>query len=163
LSYAWLSEVVEQWPIVGRGDLYYGGTGYENSQGLGVQLQPETQGGTAVSLAWKQPPELKLPGGSLLAVPVTRLYDRGQTLLPSTILEHHIPDPFVVLGPAEAERLGIQYGAVVQVSVNGTDVLVDAHIEEGVPDGVVLVPRSMGTPVNKPAPVQVKLAEREVA
>ncbi|MBN2388017.1 MAG: NADH-quinone oxidoreductase subunit NuoG [Anaerolineales bacterium] len=38
LSYGRLAEVVEQWPIVGRGDMYYGGTTYENSQGLGVHL-----------------------------------------------------------------------------------------------------------------------------
>lgn len=38
LSYRKLAEVTEQWPIVGRGDLYYGGTTYENRQGLGVHL-----------------------------------------------------------------------------------------------------------------------------
>ena len=30
--------MTDQWPIVGRGDLYYGGTTYENKQGLGVHL-----------------------------------------------------------------------------------------------------------------------------
>ena len=30
--------MTEQWPIVGRGDMYYGGTTYENKQGLGVHL-----------------------------------------------------------------------------------------------------------------------------
>ncbi|MEZ0397163.1 MAG: NADH-quinone oxidoreductase subunit NuoG [Anaerolineales bacterium] len=39
ISYGKLAEVTEQWPIVGRGDLYYGGTTYENRQGLGVHLQ----------------------------------------------------------------------------------------------------------------------------
>ena len=38
ISYASLSEVTEQWPIIGRGDLYYGGTSYENKLGLGVTL-----------------------------------------------------------------------------------------------------------------------------
>lgn len=38
ISYGKLAEVTEQWPIVGRGDLYYGGTTYENRQGLGVHL-----------------------------------------------------------------------------------------------------------------------------
>jgi hypothetical protein len=38
LSYAQLAEVEEQWPIVSRSDLYYGGTSYENKQGLGVHL-----------------------------------------------------------------------------------------------------------------------------
>ena len=38
LSYLKLAEVAAQWPMVGRGDLYYGGTTYENTQGLGVHL-----------------------------------------------------------------------------------------------------------------------------
>ncbi len=38
ISYGKLAEVTEQWPIIGRSDLYYGGTSYQNSQGLGVHL-----------------------------------------------------------------------------------------------------------------------------
>ena len=33
LSYQRLAEVTEQWPIVGRKDMYYGGTGYANCKG----------------------------------------------------------------------------------------------------------------------------------
>ena len=33
-----LAEVRPQFPIVGRGDLYYGGTTYENTQGMGSSL-----------------------------------------------------------------------------------------------------------------------------
>ena len=40
LSYQKLAEVVEQVPDVGGRDLYYGGTSYTNSQGLGVQWPP---------------------------------------------------------------------------------------------------------------------------
>jgi NADH-quinone oxidoreductase subunit G len=45
LSYGKLAEVSEQWPIIGRADLYYGGTSYQNSQGLGVHLGRKTDGG----------------------------------------------------------------------------------------------------------------------
>lgn len=38
ISYPRLAEVTEQWPLVRRGDLYYSGTAYENTQGLGVHL-----------------------------------------------------------------------------------------------------------------------------
>ena len=38
ISYGKLAEVIGQWPIIGRSDLYYGGTSYQNSQGLGVHL-----------------------------------------------------------------------------------------------------------------------------
>ncbi len=43
LSYIDLAKVVDQWPVVGRSDLYFGGTGYDNHQGLGVQLKPSAQ------------------------------------------------------------------------------------------------------------------------
>jgi len=38
LSFGKLAEIHDQWPIVGRADLYYGGAVYQNSQGLGVHL-----------------------------------------------------------------------------------------------------------------------------
>jgi len=50
LDYAKLAEVKSQWPIVGRGDLYYVGTTYENKDGLGVQLSNSAQRGEKFSL-----------------------------------------------------------------------------------------------------------------
>ncbi len=50
LDYARLSDVHEQWPMVGRGDMYYGGTTYENTQGLGVQLFTGAQRGEKITL-----------------------------------------------------------------------------------------------------------------
>jgi NADH-quinone oxidoreductase subunit G len=43
ISYTKLSEVSDQWPIIGRSDLHYGGTSYHNSQGLGVHLAQKTE------------------------------------------------------------------------------------------------------------------------
>ena len=104
LSYTRLAETHEQWPIVGRGDLYYGGTTYENSQGLGVQLTPVAQNGTSIPLGWVQPVELEQAAGSLLAVPVTRLYDRGSTVLPSAMLGLRIGEPTIALHPVDCDR-----------------------------------------------------------
>ena len=50
LSYDRLAEVVPQWPIVGRGDMYYGGTTYQNRNGLGVQLSNAAQRGEKFNL-----------------------------------------------------------------------------------------------------------------
>ena len=47
----WL-QVAEQWPIVGRSDLYYGGTTYENSAGSGSSAAPSHPQGKPVSLGW---------------------------------------------------------------------------------------------------------------
>ena len=50
LDYQKLAEVSQQWPIIGRDDLYYGGTGYANLQGLGVQLETAAGRSEPVSL-----------------------------------------------------------------------------------------------------------------
>ena len=82
--YAQLAEVREQWPIVGRGDLYYGGTTYENTQGLGVQLFNAAQRGKKVSLPRvRKVATLRPKEKQLLAVPVTKLYDRGAQSSPA--------------------------------------------------------------------------------
>jgi NADH-quinone oxidoreductase subunit G len=159
LDYIKLAEVIEQWPIVGRGDVYYGGTSYENSQGLGVQLAPAAQRGAAVPLAWPQLPQEQAAPGSLLAVPVNRLLDRGQTIWPSTLLHPRIPQPYVALNPADAAVLRIPSGTMLQVTLNGTARLAAAHLDENAPQGVLLVPRSMGLPIFGPAPVEIHRAE----
>jgi NADH-quinone oxidoreductase subunit G len=163
LSYSKLAEVSEQWPIVGRGDLYYGGTTYENSQGLGVQLTPAAQRGAALPLGWPDLPEVQIPKLGLLAVPVTRLYDRGQTVLPSKLLHQRIPQPYLAIHPDDASRLRIPDGATVELSYQNTTSLVAIRFDERVPVGVILVPRSMGVPINSPQPAELRLGERVAA
>ena len=163
LSYSRLAQVLEQWPIVGRGDLYYGGTTYENSQGVGVQLSLVAAGG----LAWPKLVEVGIPKIGLLAVPVTRLYDRGSTLLPSTMLHERIPEPFVVLNDQDGERLKIPDGAVIQLipaeGDSGLGVLATTRLSADVPERTVLVPRSFGLPISGPTVVSIRLAERVLA
>jgi NADH-quinone oxidoreductase subunit G len=149
VTYRKLAEVVEQWPIIGRADLYYGGTSYSNSQGLGVQLLPAAQRGEPVALGWIRPPARE-PNG-LLAAPITRLYDRARTVLSSRMLLGRIPAPYVVMNPADAGRLGIEAGSLVEVRFGGAEnqVVPDVtvRLDEQAPPGVLLVPRSMGMPV----------------
>ncbi len=166
LDYSKLSEVTEQWPIVGRGDMYYGGTTYENSQGLGVQLAPAVQRGGQVSLSWPQLFQEQRAEG-LLAAPVTRLFDRGQTVWPSGLLHKgeppRIPQPYIALNPEDAIALKVISGTMLQVTLNGTARLAAARVDENVPQGVALVPRSMGLPIFGLAPVEIRLAEVEPA
>jgi NADH-quinone oxidoreductase subunit G len=155
LDYRRLAEVVEQWPMIGREDLYYGGTSYNNSQGLGVQLKSAAERGETVSLTFVKPPTLEKENG-LLAVPVTRLYDRGNTILLSKALQPRLAQPHVVLHPEDADKLGAVPGAQVAVKLNGVTAMVTAIIDNSLPKGVVLVPRSLGMPINSPTPVMVK-------
>ncbi len=153
-SYLKLAEVVEQYPIVGRADMYYGGTTYENKQGLGVQL----------ALADLTPnPSPKGRGESLrpdedqwLAVPVTRLYDRGITVVTSELLRQHIGEISVILNPESAKSLDVQPGDLLQV--NGVEARV--MLDETVPASVVLVPRSMGLPIGMPVFAELKKTAR---
>jgi NADH-quinone oxidoreductase subunit G len=164
LTYQDMAIVGEQWPIVGRGDLYYGGTTYENSQGLGVQLALSGQPG----LTWPSLPEVVLPKIGLLAVPITRLYDRGTTLLPSEMLHARLPEPYVVLNPSDAERYKIQAGMALQIipaegSEAGLPLRATARLDGAIPERALLVPRSIGLPVFAPKVVTVRIAEKVLA
>ena len=156
LSYASLAEVSPQWPQVGRGDVYYGGTTYANTQGLGKRLTLVSE---AANVPGLKPAESKRPNDSeLLAVPISHLYDRGVTVLPSTILQAHIGDASVLLHPDTASRLNVEAGSTVELTVNGTATMVKVLVDEKVPASVALLPRSMGIPINSPAAVTLKAA-----
>jgi len=152
LSYLKLAEVAGQWPIVGRGDLYYGGTTYENTQGLGVHLaltplsSPTGTSARRGRGAGGEGKTLRPDEDQWLAVPVTRLYDRGITVVTSALLEKHIGEATFILNPQAAQSLGIQSGDLLKV--NG--LVAQAVLDETVPASVILVPRSMGLPVGIP-------------
>jgi NADH-quinone oxidoreductase subunit G len=163
LSYQKLAEPAPQWPIVDRQDLYYGGTTYENRQGLGVQLAP--QGGDSLTQHVLQgegqkssltPPSPRDAGEGLLAVPVTRLYDRGQTLLPSSLLGRRLAPGALRLNPADAARLGLAGDADVQVRLDGATFSAGVVLDETVPPGVALAPRSVGLPVTRPVRIDIQ-------
>jgi NADH-quinone oxidoreductase subunit G len=154
LSYRLLAQVTEQWPIVGRSDVYYGGTSYANNQGLGVQLELPAQ---TPSLAWPQVPEVIRPEGKLLAVPTNLLYDHGQTVYRSTLLHQRIPPAHIALNPAEAQRLGFSDGAAVQFNLDGISVKAMLFVSEQVPPGVALVPRSLGLELSSPVTIELEV------
>ncbi len=158
ISYIKLTEVSEQWPIVGRGDLYYGGTTYENLQGMGAQLAPAAQHGESPTLFWTPPTPVQRSEG-LTAVPVTRLYDRGQTVVASKLLQSWIPQPYIMISPQDARELDLPSGSTIQVNLNGTATLVNLRIDAAVPEGFVLVPRSFGIPIFAPSTIEIKLSE----
>jgi NADH-quinone oxidoreductase subunit G len=156
LSYAKLAEVEEQWPIVGRGDLYYGGTTYENTQGLGVQLVSAAERSELVDIS-----EVQVEAGprpkedELLAVPVTKLYDRGATVAPAELLHERIGEVTIALHPEAAKKLGVEAGAKVMVSFDGVKGEALVKIDETISAGVALIPRSMGLAIREPVAIKV--------
>ncbi len=159
LTYMKLARVEEQFPIVGRGDMYYGGTTYENSQGLGVQL-PLQEG---VVNAWDAPAVQETVAG-LSAVPITRLYDRGALASRSRTLAPRLDEVQVVLHPKDAAALDLSSGRKAAIQLNGgSGMEVEVALDPGIPQGYALVPRSMGVPVHRPVGASLRALEGELA
>lgn len=156
LSYQTLAEAPEQFPVVGRNDVYYGGTSYENSQGIGVQLPLAT----AREIAKAHAPEtVKTGSGQVLVVPVTKLYDLGQTVLPSSLLAQRLAQPVLTLNPQTAAAVKINADQIVMFELNGRHILVGIRLDETVPQGMALLPRSVNVPFNQPLAVELKVEE----
>jgi NADH-quinone oxidoreductase subunit G len=80
LSYAKLAEAHGQWPIVGRSDLYYGGTTYENTRGLGVQLVPPLRLGERYASQRSGKKRLFVQKKRIAGCSINKLYDHGVTV-----------------------------------------------------------------------------------
>ncbi len=157
LSYEKLAEVHGQYPIVGRGDLYYGGTTYENTQGLGVQLVPIAQAGGAVHISKvRKEAALRPKENELLAVPVNKLYDRGVTINPTQLLNERIGEATIALHPSTAKGLGLEAGGQAKIKFDGVSADVLVKLDDTISTGVALVPRSMGLAIHEPVVAKVK-------
>ena len=158
ISYGELARGREQIPMIDRESSYYGGTAYENHQGLGVQLPNAAHKG--------QPFEVKLPEDSeqssegLLAVPIIRLYDRGSMITYSQLLQSHLIRKVVWINPQDAKQYGVQNEELVQIQYGEISEMVILQLDKIVPHGVVLVPRSVGIPISEPCQVHLYLTER---
>jgi len=161
ISYARLGEVVEQYPIVGRADLYYGGTTYENTQGLGAHLalalsSPSERGAGGEG----QRAPLRPKEDELLAVPVSKVYDRGTTLISAQLLLQRTGVPSVILNPVTGAKFDLSDGDPATVSLNGAQAEVIARFDESIPTGVLLLYRSFGIPISAPVTASISVAEK---
>mgnify|MGYP000344961837 CR=1 FL=1 len=151
ISYEKLGEVREQYPIIGRHDLYYGGASYENTQGLGVKLPAAHERNEEIHL-----PELErvfapvFTPDTVHVVPVPRLYDRGTTVMPSNLLHQRLSKPLVSLNRATATRIGVTDNALIQLFAKDEAYMLAElpfRLDESVPDGVITLPLSTGIPI----------------
>ncbi len=153
--YQELAKVPPQFPQVGGQDLYYGGTAYKNTGGIGVQLPTEADGGTAVTAGEvKQAAAPKVGRGKLLVVPTVRLYNRENTFRASVeaVLSTRTAAPYVEINAADAQKLKIADGDMVQVSVGASTVEARAHVNGAAPAGTVLLPRHLSETATPLAP-----------
>lgn len=151
--------VHEQTPSLGRSGMYYGGTSYENLEGLGVIL-PLKVGALPTPAEVIELEELTIPEDRLLAVPVTRLYDRGGTVTASGMLQQRIARSLFSLHPADAERYQLKAGERVVLNLDGREIEGEVDVDSGQPQGVVLVTRSMGALLTAPVLVKLSVPQR---
>jgi len=157
VTYEALAKVEPQYPLISRDDLYYGGAAYENKQGLGVALEPASRNANLPAPAVPSAPEM--PAEGLLAVPVTRLYDRGTLVSRSATLQPRLPQAaFVVVHPETAAAAGLAADAAATLALGDAAFPVKVRVDAGVPAGVVLVPRSLGVPLAEAAHCELKIA-----
>ena len=139
--------------------MYYGGTTYENTMGLGAHLTGAAERGETLSIPQVQEETAPRPKeNELLAVPVNKLYDRGTTVMQSAdLLRDRIGHPTIVLHPDAAKNLGVEAGQLVNVSFDGVSGEARVKFDDTISVGVALVPREMGFAIREPIPAQISV------
>ena len=163
LTYQLLAEVQEQWPIIGRSDLYYGGTSYDNHQGTGRQLKNEIVfGEDFVPSEVHIPDPIQIPGGTLLVVPVTKLFDHGSLMQFNQLLDKRKWGAELLMHPDLAENVGLQDGEVVHLDLGkGEPYPAVIKTDGDLPTGAALLPRSCGIPLSEPRAIKlIKMMEK---
>lgn len=160
LDYARLSETRPQWPPTGRHDYPFSGSAQPNTQGMGKMLSAAANvpGPAAELKVW--PEALRPEEGKLLLVPITRLFDAGSLVTPSSLLHQRIGTPRLLLHPNTAQAEGVQDGDQVLITWEGHQAEAKVVVDESVPSGVGLVPRSMGIPLQQAVYARLHLPER---
>ena len=91
----------------------------------------------------------------LVVFPVTRLYDRGVTVTTSLLLEPRLAKADLRIHPLTAKHLMLADEMQVMLPVDGVAYSVRIVLDEAVPEGIGLIPRSVGVPIHEPQVVQV--------
>lgn len=151
ITYEDLAKVGDQWPDVGSADLYFGGTSYKNTQGLGSHLAYVTG---FVNLAEPKPTQ-RVAENTLVAIPVTKLFDQGTMVLPAANLRGRIDQTTVSVGKAVATKYALVGGEEVKIKLNGTENSAKVAIDDSLAADVVLVPRSYGFAISQPCAVEL--------
>jgi len=157
LSLAALREVPEQQPFVAKEALSYTGTVFRNTSGVGVQLPVAAENGK-ISLEKFTLPRKSFDDGTL-AAPVTSLYDQGIMVRTSDILGPRLIKNQLILNPTDAEKAGLSAGGRVEISLGERTYEAAVDIDQNVPVGVILIPRSMGIPLDGPENAVLKVVK----
>jgi NADH-quinone oxidoreductase subunit G len=88
ITYAAISQSEAQWPPMGREDLYYGGTVYDNTGGVGVRYAADAErAGFAANVVAVNAPE---PTLEALNRKARMLYQAGELIKRSSVIQSHV-------------------------------------------------------------------------
>jgi NADH-quinone oxidoreductase subunit G len=154
MSYPNLAKVEDQFPDVGGEDLYYGGTAYTNTGGLGLQWPVAAEDDSAHLVVRPVNADgLNLPDEGLAVVPVRVLYDRGVLFEPSEVMHRRVPAHYVGLNSEDAARLGVSDGDPVVLVIGERELEFTARVNGQAPVGVLLLPQRLADAPTPSAPV----------
>ena len=77
-------------------------------------------------------------------------------MAPAELLDERVGELNISLHPAAAQDMGVEAGQMVNVSFNGVSGEAAVKLDDTVPVGVALIPRSMGLAIREPVAVKVK-------
>ncbi len=158
MDYRTLARVEPQWPIVGGPDLYFGGTAYDNKQGLGQQWAAAAEAAELPSYDLPLDGPAGLSGGGLRVMRIPALYTPGTLIDHTDLLNRRIARPTLYLNPVDAGLYAD--GEPVSVAVGGQRFEVTAAISEAAPAGLGLL---CGVPGARPLGIEPAIVSRRPA
>jgi NADH-quinone oxidoreductase subunit G len=144
-SYTSLELTRKSWGRQPNEAVYYDGTSYENSEGVGVQIAALADNRSGMFTLSFRAPEPVAPDAQYpytLLTPV-RAYDGGDWMRGSK-LEKRLPPAHVILSVPDAQQLGVGIGERVRVESSAGALELPAQIDAGLAAGVVLLPLVRG-------------------
>ena len=154
VSLAGLRYAPKQWPFVAKEALSFTGAVFKNTSGIGTQLLSSGDGSNLKQVKVSQP-RAKFSKGTL-AVPVTRLYDQGIMIRTSEVMGPRLDNQLLLIHPADGDKLDLVEGARAEIKVGDESYTGLIKLDARVPQGVILVPRSMGIPLAAPVNAEIK-------
>ena len=144
MRYKALAQVKRQFPDVGGRDQYYGGTAYDNTGGIGIQIPASAEGGKKLKpVDLKESDTVSAADGELLIMPITRLYNRQRNFRPSLLMEARILATDAIIHPDDARALGIIPGDVIDIAAGESVIRARASVSDEMSTGAVALPRHM--------------------
>ncbi|MEZ4517291.1 MAG: NADH-quinone oxidoreductase subunit NuoG [Chloroflexota bacterium] len=166
MDYRTLAHVEPQWPIIGREDLYYGGTAYDNNAGLGQQWAATAESDSVD--VYEVPAISREMGagaadasrGELVVLQIPALYTADALTTKTPMLTDRLAEPALLVSDTDAATMDLIDGDLVVVDVNGNEVFAVARVNDDAPLGVAMLRGVRATTDN--APAMGKIAKRPV-